>query len=256
MKKPNLTAPGRNKKSLGKETVNRKSSIIFMQLGLVLSLLLVYIAIESKTIVNDMSINTRIAENSFDDLYIPETTHKELILDKPKPEPVLDPTTIDIIDNNDPDETDILFDKEDDPDKALQLVGIDDINEEPIKEEVIEDVPIALVETMPVFPGCKGDKETLQKCLSKKIGKVVQRHFNPDIAQDIGLSVGVQRIFVMFVIDKEGNVTNIQSSAPHIRLKKEVARVLKKIPKMIPGTFKGQNVGVKYSLPINYQVVE
>ena len=55
-------------------------------------------------------------------------------------------------------------------------------------------------------------------------------------------------------IDKEGNIADVQARAPHKALQDEAVRVVSSIPKMIPGKYGGQAVGVKYSLPIAFKV--
>ena len=55
-------------------------------------------------------------------------------------------------------------------------------------------------------------------------------------------------------IDKEGNIADVQASAPHKAFQDEAVRVVSSIPKMIPGKYGGQAVGVKYSLPIAFKV--
>ena len=112
----------------------------------------------------------------------------------------------------------------------------------------------AIIEDVPVYPGCKGNKQQLRDCLSQEIDKFVKRKFNADLAGDLGLSPGKKRIFVMFKIDKNGNVTNVQARAPHARLQKEAIRVVSALPKMTPGKQRGRAVGVKYSLPITFNV--
>jgi len=140
---------------------------------------------------------------------------------------------------------------------AIQVEGIyyKDIDEIEIEEEVIEDVPFIVIEQVPVFPGCKGNKRELRKCLEESIRDHVAKNFNVSLAQDLGLELGKKRIFVMFVIDRQGGITNIQSRAPHKRLQLEAERVIKTLPKMKPGEQRGKPVGVKYSLPIVFEVL-
>lgn len=240
-----------------KNAVKRKSSIIFLQLGLVFALLLTYVALESKTIIKPENAQGPIGNQyDTDDLLIPDTTPeppKELPKAKPIPEP--DFTKIEIIKNkSDETETDFNPDifKEDKPVTSFNWKDLPETN---IDEEDPEDVPLIQVEEMPVFPGCTGDKAALQKCLSQKIGKIVAKNFDAEIAQDLGLSPGNKRIFVLFTIDKNGNITNIKTKAPHKRLREEAERVLHKIPQMKPGKFNGKKVGVKYNMSIKYQVL-
>ena len=115
-------------------------------------------------------------------------------------------------------------------------------------------VPFAIIEDVPVFPGCEGTKEELRMCLQEKITKHVNTNFNSTMAKSLGLTAGVKRIFVMFKIDKEGNITDVKARAPHIALQDEAIRVVKLLPQMIPGKQKGDAVGVKYSLPIAFKV--
>ncbi|MCF7568321.1 M56 family metallopeptidase [Sabulilitoribacter arenilitoris] len=120
------------------------------------------------------------------------------------------------------------------------------------KEHV--EVPFAVIEQVPVFPGCEGLPQNEQKkCISDKISKFVARKFNTDLATQLGL-VGRQRINVIFKIDKEGNVTGIRSRAPHPDLEAEAIRVIKTLPKMTPGKHNGKHVIVPYSLPIIFQL--
>src|SRR5690606_3046757 len=65
---------------------------------------------------------------------------------------------------------------------------------------------------------------------------------------------GQQRINVIFKIDKEGNVVEVKSRAPHPALEAEAKRVINSLPKFIPGTQKGKAVVVPYSLPILFKV--
>lgn len=123
------------------------------------------------------------------------------------------------------------------------------------EEEIVEDVPFVVIEEVPVFPGCTGNKRQLRECFSSKMQKFVAKEFNIVLASELGLENGsIQRIFVMFKIDKYGNIVNIQARAPHKKLKQEAIRVISELPKMTPGKQRGKPVGVKYSLPITFKV--
>lgn len=115
-------------------------------------------------------------------------------------------------------------------------------------------VPFALIENAPVFPGCEGTEEELKACLQEKIANHVSDNFNSGLAKGLGLKPGLKKVFVMFKIDKEGNIADVQARAPHKKLEEEAIRVIAGLPKMIPGKQKGESVGVKYSLPIAFMV--
>ncbi len=227
---------------------------LFMLLGLVLALLLTYVAIEYKTMEDaDSQIVAYTSNLHDDDEDIPET-EQEIEEIKPEEQKVAPPPVLEEIevveDDVEIEETVIESTETHEEEKVV----IEEIEEMEIVEEVIEDVPFSIIEDVPVYPGCKGNKTQLRNCLSKNVQKFVARKFNVDLAQDLGLTPGKKRIFVMFKIDKNGNITGIQARAPHKRLEAEAKRVVGLLPKMKPGKQRGRPVGVKYSLPISFIV--
>jgi hypothetical protein len=135
--------------------------------------------------------------------------------------------------------------KEDEKSIGQELVMIDEV-----------EVPFEVIEQPPMFEGCETlSREEQRKCTSDAISKHVQKNFNTDLANDLGLT-GRQMIRVVFRIDKEGNIASVVARAPHPRLEEEATRVIKSLPKMIPGKQKGKRVVVPYSLPIVFQVAD
>jgi len=118
------------------------------------------------------------------------------------------------------------------------LLAQEDVEIIEITEETTpKDIPFAVVEKAPVYPGCFGDdNKKLKECLSYNISAIVSSNFD---------------------IKKEGYVTNVKVRAPKEKsekdLEKEVIRVMKKIPQMKPGQQKGKDVSVLYSLPISFE---
>lgn len=118
------------------------------------------------------------------------------------------------------------------------------------------DVPFAVIEKVPIFPGCTGeDNAILKKCMSDHISKYVAENFNIKKASK-GLEGGKHNVYVSFKIDKEGYITNIRSRGPNKKLEKEAIRVMQQLPRLIPGQQKGENVAVLYSLPITFYIEE
>lgn len=119
-------------------------------------------------------------------------------------------------------------------------------------------VPFSTIDEVPIYPGCENiqDKMEQRKCLSEGIQKHVAMNFNIELANGLGLNPGKKRIFTMFKIDKEGNITSIKARAPHKDLETEAIRVVQTLPQMIPGKQEGKVVEVKYSLPITFLVEE
>ncbi len=118
------------------------------------------------------------------------------------------------------------------------------------------DVPLAIIEEVPVYPGCVGTREQKKQCLNKNIKKFVVVNFNTNLIAKIGLSKGRKKIWVVFRIDEKGNVTNVNARAPHPKLEEEAIRVARLLPKMKPGKQRGKAVGMKYTLPISFNVAK
>ena len=105
-----------------------------------------------------------------------------------------------------------------------------------------------IIEDVPVFPGCKGNKAELKKCFSKMVQEHFSTKFNNELANELGLSPGRKRVFIGFKIDRNGNIVNVQARAPHPKIKDEVIKVIKQLPKMKPGRQRGKPIGVKYNI--------
>ncbi|MGO3181620.1 MAG: M56 family metallopeptidase [Aequorivita sp.] len=113
------------------------------------------------------------------------------------------------------------------------------------------------IDQVPTYPGCSGDNETMKKCMSTKIAKLVNENFDTGLADELNIS-GRQRIAVQFKIDKTGKIADVtaRSLSNTPELEAEAIRVVKLLPQMEPGEQKGEKVGVLYSLPIVFEVVE
>ena len=129
-------------------------------------------------------------------------------------------------------------------------------NSETSMEKGAVEVPFAVIEEVPIFPGCEiGNNLEKRNCMSKKIAIFIQRKFNTDLASDLGLT-GRIRISVIFKIDQRGNIVGVRARAPHLRLQTEAIRVVSMLPKMKPGIQRGKAVIVPYSLPIIFEIPE
>jgi protein TonB len=225
-------------------------SKLFIQLGLVLALFVTYVAMENKTY--DKVIETFADASIQDEMEqedIPITERIEQA--KPKAPPPPAPEKIEIVEDDKEVEETVIETTETDETEAVEVEEIEEVEE---AEEVVEDVPFALIEEVPVFPGCTGTRAQKSKCLNDNIKKHVIRRFNSELAGDLGLSPGKKKIWVVFRINKKGNITDINARAPHPRLKKEAIRVTQTLPKMTPGKQRGIPVGMKYTLPISFNV--
>ena len=113
----------------------------------------------------------------------------------------------------------------------------------PEEDTIVKESQIfTVVETMPEFPG--GDS-ALYRYLGEKI------HY-PDSARANGIQ---GRVFVTFVIEKDGSVSDVRI----LRgigggCDEEALRVIQNMPKWIPGKQRGKPVRVQYNLPIKFSL--
>lgn len=231
-----------------KANVGRNSSLYFA-IGLALMLFLTNFAINFKTYdKSNVDIGMVSMEEELEE-EIPLT--QQLQAPPPPPPPPAAPEVIEIVEDEVEVEETVIESTE--SNQEQKIVKVEAVKVAPSIEEDVE-VPFAVIENVPVFPGCEGgDNAAKRDCMSKKIQEFVNKKFNTDLAGELGLS-GRQRINVIFKIDKTGTVTGIRARAPHPGLEKEAARVIGLLPKMQPGKQRGKAVTVPYSLPIVFQV--
>lgn len=230
-----------------KANVGRNSGLFFA-IGLALMLFLAYYSINYKTYdKSDIDIGQLNLEEELEE-EIPLT--QQIVTPPPPPPPPAAPEVIEVVEDEEEVEETVIESTE--VDQETEIVEVEEIEVEEVEEDI--EVPFAVIENVPVFPGCEsGNNAKKKQCMSDKIQKFVQRKFNTELASELGLS-GRQRINVIFKIDKTGNITGVRSRAPHPALEKEAARVINLLPKMKPGKQRGKPVTVPYSLPIVFQV--
>ncbi|TBN01830.1 energy transducer TonB [Hyunsoonleella flava] len=230
-----------------KANVGRNSGLFFA-IGLALMLFLAYYSINYKTYdKSDIDIGQLNLEEELEE-EIPLT--QQIVTPPPPPPPPAAPEVIEVVEDEEEVEETVIESTE--VDQETEIVEVEEIEVEEVEEDI--EVPFAVIENVPVFPGCeKGNNAAKKKCMSDKIAKFVNRKFNTELAGDLGLS-GRQRINVIFKIDKTGNITGVRARAPHPGLEKEAKRVISLLPKMKPGKQRGKPVTVPYSLPIIFQV--
>jgi protein TonB len=227
-------------------------SKIFFQIGLVLTLFVIYTIVEYKTYernnLKSLGQATMVDEMQEDTPII----EMQEVKPPPKSAPVL-VEKIRVVEDEMKIEESIIESTETDETDAV-ITNTEDIVEVEEVEEIVEDIPFLIIENVPVYPGCKGNNKELQACFTKKITKFFSSKFNVGLASELGLNEGKKRLYVMFRIDKTGKVTNVKARAPHPRLEKEVVAIISSLPKMKPGEQRGTPVGVSYNIPITFIV--
>ena len=222
------------KKSPKANLENKK--LMFIQIGMIISLLIAWLAFEHK---------------SYDKREIdPSLLNREVVLDEEmveitkqeeqKPQPVEMPkqtTQLEIV-QDDVEVEDIEINAEVDQQEVIEEYVPVEVEE----EEVVEQEIFQIVEEMPAFPG---GEAKLMEYVAKNIKY-------PQIARETGIQ---GRVFVGFVVEPDGSVSNVKV----LRgigggCDEEAMRVVKSMPKWKPGKQRGKAVRVSYMLPVNFKL--
>ena len=220
----------------------RKYSGLFLAAGLCIVLLISWQAIEFKSYERQYDLESLNVEDD-DDEEIPIT---EQIKTPPPPPPPPAPEIIEVVEDEEEIEETIIESTETDQEEIVEEVEV-------LEEELDVDVPFAIIEDVPLFPGCERvPKSERRKCFQEQIQKHIGRNFRyPEIAQEMGIQ---GRVFVQFMIGKDGNISGIRTRGPDKNLEKEANRIISKLPRMTPGKQRGRPVRVPFSIPITFRL--
>ena len=222
------------KKSPKANLENKK--LMFIQIGMIISLLIAWMAFEHKSYDKreiDPSLLNR--EVVVDEEMVEITKQEE---QKPQPVEVPKQTTQLEIVQDDVEVEDIEINAEVDQQEVIE----DYVPVEVEEEEVVEQEIFQIVEEMPAYPG---GEQKLMEFIAKGIKY-------PQIARETGIQ---GRVFVGFVIEPDGSVSNVKV----LRgigggCDEEAMRVVKSMPKWKPGKQRGKAVRVSYMLPVNFKL--
>ena len=198
---------------------------LFLQIGLVVSLLLVLVAFEYKSYEKSAYNLGQLNLDDLEEEIIPITKQEV----KPPPPPPPPPEVIEIVEDEVEIENEIeIEDTESDEDEVIEIEEDDD-------EEFF-----MVVENMPEFPG--GDLGLM---------KQIQKHVRyPAIAKEYNIT---GKVYVSFIVDRSGSVTNVKVvRGVDKNLDAEAVRVVKSLPKYKPGKQRGKAVRVMFTIPINF----
>lgn len=224
-----------NKRKTPKANLENKR-VIFLEIGFILSLAFVLFAFEYKTFDKIVDLNEYYNNYNEKEELAPLVFKKEQEMPK-KPVPK---TILNIVDNTEEPEIEIEIDAN---------IGEDDEiidyypPEEP--EEIIEEDPLPLYEVSkhPEFPG---GEAAMMRFLS-------QNFRIPKTDKEMG---NQGKIYVGFVIDKDGNVKNVhieRGLSPTADA--EAIRVVKLMPQWKPAQQGIKKVSVKFVLPIHVKLM-
>ena len=220
-----------------------KNSALYLAIGLCLVLFLSWKMVEYKSYEKESVDIGMLTVDDDDEEEVPLT---EQLKTPPPPPPPPAPQIIEVVEDEEDVEETVIESTETTQEEVIEEVEV-------LEEEVDVDVPFAIIEDVPLFPGCERVKKSeRRKCFQEKLDKHVLKNFRyPEIAQEMGVQ---GRVFVTFVIDRDGTITGIRTRGPDKNLEKEAARIIGKLPNMTPGKQRGRAVRVPFSYPINFRL--
>lgn len=113
------------------------------------------------------------------------------------------------------------------------------------------------VDKIPVFSSCKsGNNSKNLDCFNEEMMLHIQKYFK--YPNDAIISGTQGKVWIRFIIDENGNVTNIKTLGPENGelLIEEAIRVVSNLPKFSPAMKKGKKVLSKFGFPINFSLEE
>ena len=224
-----------------------KNSSLYFVIGLSLILLISWQAIEWKTYDKSLYGYEALNVEDDDDEEIPITEQIKTPPPPPPPPPPA-PEIIEVVEDEEEVEETVIESTETNEDEIIEVEEVE------IEEEFDDvDVPFAVIEDVPIFPGCeKVKKSERRNCFQDRMNKHIRKNFRyPEIAQEMGIQ---GRVYVNFIISKDGSITNIRMRGPDKNLEKEAERIIAKLPTMIPGKQRGRAVRVPFSIPITFRL--
>ena len=214
--------------------------LLFTEIGLIVSLLIVFIAFEwtqEEVKVSNLEDTTQVIT---EEEIIPITQETP----PPPPAQVKIPVLsdqIDIVDDEIEIEDDMFMNLEDDANLGVEIMEYVEVTEDEVVEE--EAIPFQLVEEKPSFQG--GDANQFSKWVNSRLEY-------PEIAKENGVQ---GRVTLQFTVEKDGSVTKVKVlRGVDPSLDKEAVRVVSMSPKWKPGKQRDRAVPVTYTFPVIFQL--
>lgn len=210
--------------------------IIFLEIGLILSLAFVLMSLQWRTSEKKIKVTGTYQRDAGIEEIIPITEHQKAL----PPPPVKQPISIKIVRNDAKVDDNIIIDVEANEQTAVQeYVPVKEniyVEEEIIEEETI----FYIVESPPCFPG---GPAALYQYLSENISY-------PLMAKEADIQ---GTVYLSFIVGKTGEITDVKV----LRgigggCDEEAIRVVQSMPRWEPGKQRGVPVIVRFNLPVKF----
>lgn len=224
----------RDKKKSPKADLESKKTL-FIEIGLIIALAAVLLAFEWKSYEKiELNLASRVADDTPEEM-IEITQHEK---PPPPPAPPQQTTVIEIVEDDMEIEDEIEINVEADQETEVQeYIPVEEEDDEQEEAQIF-----TVVESMPSFPG--GDAARI-KYLNENIKY-------PQMARESGIQ---GRVFVTFVVERDGSVTDVRV----LRgigggCDEEAIRVIKNMPNWNAGQQRGKPVRVQFNMPILFKL--
>lgn len=208
---------------------------LFEEIGIIIALALILLAFEIKSYEKqEIDLIAQKVDHTSEEM-VEITIHEK---PPPPPVPLQQTSVIEIVENDIEIEQEIEINVEADQETEIEEYIPVIVTEE--QEEDEEDHVFVIVESMPQFPG--GD--------AARIAYLNENMKYPIMARESGIQ---GRVFVTFVVEKDGKITNVRV----LRgigggCDEEALKVVEKMPQWIPGKQRNVPVRVQFNMPINF----
>lgn len=209
---------------------------IFKEIGLILVLAVILLAFEMKSYekheIDLLSQRVDVTQEEMVEITLHEKTPP------PPPIPIQQTSVIEIVENDIEIEQEIEIDVEANQETIIQeYIPINVIEEEEVAEE--EQV-FVIVESMPEFPGGE----------AARLAYLNENMKYPMMARESGIQ---GRVFMTFVVEKDGSITDVRVLRGIGGGCDEAAlKVVQNMPRWIPGKQRNVPVRVQFNMPINF----
>jgi len=211
---------------------------VFLQIGLVIALAITLAAFEYKSY--DKLEVSGFGDNKFVDVPEEMVQITQQQNTPPPPAPPATTTVINIVNNDAIVEDDFKIDAEADENTQMEQYSAPKVTTQVVEEEVSEVEIFTVVEEAPSYPG--GDEARI---------KFLQENIKyPQMARESGIA---GTVYVTFVVERDGNVTDVKvMRGIGGGCDEEAIRVIKAMPKWNPGKQRGKPVRVQFNMPIKF----
>lgn len=237
-----------------------KNSFIYFQLGLIATMVVVLFVLE----FDFKTSKSKIVSNSAEVFEINEPTNYVIISEAKSTVPMKTISSVSVFKNvfksvtvEVPKEIEAVAEVRKETSDGPNYMTMEMPSSESNANELVIGKPMMFtVESLPMFPACKGLSRAEQKaCFDEQLAKFIMKHL---VYPENDLENGKQGVAqVEFFIDENGAITNVMAlnnKRATLEMQKAAEKAIKKLPKLIPAKHGDKSVKIKYTIPVGFKI--